>query len=168
MAMWLFTAVIMQGRPIKLFNDGQMRRDFTYIDVVVEAVVRLVPRPPRSDPTWSGDAPDPATSRAPWQVYSIGNSQPVEVVEVVRLIEATVGKPAIRELWPMQPGDVPVTCADVSVLERAVGFRPSTPNGEGIRRFVHWFTRFDRRGARKAKSFAAPGWARSLVEGDVR
>jgi UDP-glucuronate 4-epimerase len=143
MAMWLFTDAIIRGRPIKLFNDGQMRRDFTYIDDVVEAVVRLVPRPPLPDPTWSADAPDAATSKAPWQVYNIGNSRPVEVVEVVRLIEAAIGKPAVRELLPMQSGDVPATCADVSALEHAVGFRPGTPIGEGIPRFVHWLVRFD-------------------------
>ena len=145
MAVWLFTAAIMQGRPIKLFNNGQMRRDFTYVDDVVEAILRLVLRPPQPDPTWSGEAPDPATSRAPWRVYNIGNSRPVEVVEVVRLIEEATGKPAIRELLPMQPGDVPATCADASALERAVGFCPRTPIGEGIRRFVHWFSRFEQR-----------------------
>jgi UDP-glucuronate 4-epimerase len=142
MAMWLFADAIMQGRPIKLFNRGRMRRDFTYIDDVVEAVVRLVPRPPAPDPAWSGDAPDPATSLAPWRVYNIGNSQPVEVTEVVRLIEQAVGKPALRELLPMQPGDVPETCADAADLERAVGFRPSTPIGEGVRHFIDWFLRF--------------------------
>jgi UDP-glucuronate 4-epimerase len=141
MAMWLFTDAIMQGRPIKLFNNGQMRRDFTYIDDVVEAVVRIVPKPPAPNPAWSGDAPDPATSAAPWHVYNIGNSQPVEVPEVVRLIEQAVGKPAVRELLPMQPGDVPETCADVADLERAVGFRPKTPIEEGVRRFVDWFLR---------------------------
>ena len=98
MAMWLFTDAIMQGRPIKLFNHGQMRRDFTYVDDVVEAVVRLVRRPPAPNPAWSGDAPDPATSRAPWRVYNIGNSRPVEVTEVVRLIEEAIGKPAIRRI----------------------------------------------------------------------
>lgn len=142
MAMWLFADAILQGRPIKLFNRGHMRRDFTYIDDVVEAVVRLIPRPAAPNPAWSGDAPDPATSRAPWRVYNIGNSQPVEVTEVVRLIEQAVGKPAVRELLPMQPGDVPETCADASDLERAVGFRPKTPIGEGVRRFIHWFLQF--------------------------
>ena len=142
MAMWLFTEAILQGRPIKLFNNGQMRRDFTDIDDAVEAVVRLVHRPATPNAAWSDDAPDPASSRAPWQVYNIGNSQPVEVTEVVRLIEEAVGKPAVRELLPMQPGDVPQTCADASSLERAVGFRPSTPIGEGVRRFVDWFLRF--------------------------
>jgi UDP-glucuronate 4-epimerase len=142
MAMWLFTDAIMQGRPIKLFNQGQMRRDFTYIDDVVEAVVRLVSRPPAPNPAWSGDAPDPATSRAPWRVYNIGNSRPVEVTEVVRLIEQAVGKPAVRELLPMQPGDVPETSADATDLEQAVGFRPKTPIGEGVRRFIDWFLQF--------------------------
>jgi UDP-glucuronate 4-epimerase len=140
MAMWLFTDAIMQGRPIKLFNNGQMRRDFTYIDDAVEAVVRLIPRPPAPNPAWSEE--DPATSRAPWRVYNIGNSLPVEVTEVVRLIEEALGKPAVRELLPMQPGDVPQTCADASDLARAVGFRPNTPIGEGVRRFVDWFLRF--------------------------
>jgi UDP-glucuronate 4-epimerase len=142
MAMWLFTDAIVQGRPIKLFNHGQMRRDFTYVDDVVEAVVRLVPRPAAPDPAWSGDAPDPASSRAPWRVYNIGNSQPVEVVEVVALIERAVGKGAVRELLPMQPGDVPETCADTTDLERAVAFRPRTPIAEGVGRFVDWFLEF--------------------------
>ena len=139
MAMWLFADAIMAGRPIKLFNHGRMRRDFTYIDDVAEAVARLVTLPPAPDPAWSGDAPDPATSRAPWRVYNIGNSQPVEVTEVVRLIEEAVGKSAVRELLPMQPGDVPETFADVADLERSVGFRPKTPIAEGVRRFVEWF-----------------------------
>jgi UDP-glucuronate 4-epimerase len=145
MAMWLFTDAIMQGRPLLLFNHGQMRRDFTYIDDVVEAVVRLIPRPPAPNPIWSGDVPDPATSRSPWHVYNIGNSQPVEVTEVVRLIEEAVGKPAIRELLPMQPGDVPETYADVVGLEAAVGFRPKTPIGEGIRQFIDWFDSYNAR-----------------------
>jgi UDP-glucuronate 4-epimerase len=142
MAMWLFTEAILQGRPIKLFNNGRMRRDFTYIDDVVEAVVRLVRRPPAPNPAWPADAPDPATSQAPWHVYNIGNSNPVEVTEVVRLIEQAIGKPARRELLPMQPGDVAQTYADAADLERAVGFRPKTPIEEGIRRFVDWFLGF--------------------------
>jgi UDP-glucuronate 4-epimerase len=139
MAMWLFADAIMQGRPIKLFNHGQMRRDFTYIDDVVEAVVRLIPRSPAPDGAWSGHAPSPTTSLAPWKVYNIGNSQPVEVTEVVRLIEEAVGKTAVRDLQPMQPGDVPQTCADATDLERAVGFCPKTPIRQGIRQFVDWF-----------------------------
>jgi UDP-glucuronate 4-epimerase len=145
MAMWLFTEAILEGRPIKLFNHGQMRRDFTYIDDVVEAVARLISRPPAPNPVWSGDTPDPATSRSPWHVYNIGNSQPVEVTEVVRLIKEAVGKRAIQELLPMQPGDVLETYADVLDLEDKVGFRPKTPIGEGVQRFVDWFQSYHAR-----------------------
>ena len=136
MAMWLFTAAIIQGSPVRLFNHGQMRRDFTYIDDVTEAVVRLVTRPPAPNPAWSGDKPDPATSSAPWHVYNIGNSQPAEVLEVVALIEQAVGRPAVREFLPMQSGDALETFADCTDLERAIGFRPHTPLAEGIRHFV--------------------------------
>jgi UDP-glucuronate 4-epimerase len=139
MAMWLFTQSILQGRPIRLFNNGNMKRDFTYVDDVAEAVVRLIDRPPSPDPNWHGAAPNPATSFAPWRVYNIGNHTPVEVTEVVRRLEEALGKPAIRELAPMQPGDVPETCADVADLEAAVGFRPKTPIAEGVRRFVEWY-----------------------------
>jgi UDP-glucuronate 4-epimerase len=146
MAMWLFAAAIRDGRPIRLFNGGRMRRDFTYIDDVTEAVVRLVDRPPQTDPAWSSDAPDPATSNAPWRVYNIGNSLPVEVLEVVRLMEAAMGRPATRELLPMQAGDVPETYADCAALERAVGFRPRTPIEEGVRLFAEWFREFHKVG----------------------
>jgi UDP-glucuronate 4-epimerase len=139
MAMWLFTEAIITGRPIRLFNYGQMRRDFTYIDDVVEALARLIDHPAAGDPDWSGDEPMPATSRAPWRIYNIGNNRPVEVTEVVRLLETELGRPAVRELTPMQPGDVPATYADVSALEAAVGFQPKTPIEEGVRRFVAWY-----------------------------
>jgi UDP-glucuronate 4-epimerase len=142
MAMWLFAEAILEGRPIKLFNHGRMRRDFTYIDDVTEAVVRLVPRPARPNPAWSGDAPDPASSAAPGRVYNIGNSRPVEVTEVVGLIEERLGKRALREMLPMQPGDVPETCADTADLEREVGFRPKTPIAEGIRHFLDWLLKY--------------------------
>lgn len=139
MAMWLFTAAILADQPIKLFNHGKMRRDFTYVDDVVESIVRLIDRPPSGDPNWSGDRPDPARSAAPWRVYNIGNNQPVEVVDVVAHIERILGKKARREMLPMQPGDVPATYADVDDLMRDVGFRPSTPIAEGIQRFVSWY-----------------------------
>jgi UDP-glucuronate 4-epimerase len=142
MAMWLFADAIMAGRPIRLFNHGQMRRDFTYVDDVVEAVTRLVPKPATPNPDWSGTAPDPSTSNAPWHVYNIGNNSPVEVLDVVGLIEEGLGKKALREMLPMQPGDVPETCADVTDLERAVGFRPKTPISEGVRRFLDWLKRY--------------------------
>ena len=139
MAMWLFTAAIMAGQPIKLFNHGKMRRDFTYVDDVVEAVVRLVERAPAPNPNWSGDVPDASSSKAPWRIYNIGNNQPVELEEMVRLLEQAIGKPAKRELLPMQPGDVPATYADVDDLMRDVGFRPSTLIADGIARFVAWY-----------------------------
>jgi UDP-glucuronate 4-epimerase len=139
MAMWLFTAAIMDGKPIKLFNNGRMRRDFTYIDDVTEGVVRLLGYPPSPDPEWSGATPAAATSNAPWRLYNIGNSQPVELLDVVWLLENAIGRPAIREFLPMQPGDVIETYADSSDLERAVGFRPNTSIHDGVRVFVDWF-----------------------------
>ena len=139
MAMWIFTTAILSGQPIKLFNHGNMRRDFTYIDDVVGSVVRLVERASQPNPNWSSDAPDPGSSRAPWRVYNIGNNEPVELLEVVRLLEQTIGKKAKRELLPMQPGDVPTTCANVDDLMRDIGFRPATPVGAGIAKFVEWY-----------------------------
>jgi UDP-glucuronate 4-epimerase len=142
MALWLFTAAILGGQPVRLFNQGRMRRDFTYIDDVAEAVVRLIDKPAAPDPDWSGEAPNPATSFAPWRIYNIGNSHPVAVTDLVDLIERVTGKRAIRELCPMQPGDVVETCAETSDLARAVGFRPATPLSEGVGRFVAWYQRY--------------------------
>ena len=144
MAMWLFAKAIMAGEPIKLFNRGNMRRDFTYIDDVVESVVRLVDRVPAGDPNWSGDKPDPGSSAAPWRVYNIGNNNPVELLEVVRLLEQAIGKQAKRELLPMQPGDVPATYADVDDLMREVDFKPRTPIADGIARFIEWYRAYHR------------------------
>jgi len=141
MAMWIFTAAIMAGQAIKLFNHGKMRRDFTYVDDVVESVVRLVDRVPTANATWSGDSPDPGSSNAPWSVYNIGNNNPVELLDVVSSLEEAIGKKAKRELLPMQPGDVPATYADVDDLMREVDFRPSTPIKIGIGHFVDWFRR---------------------------
>jgi UDP-glucuronate 4-epimerase len=146
MAVWIFTAAILEGRPIRLFNSGRMQRDFTYIDDVVDAVVRLIDLPPRGDPAWSGDVPDPSSSRAPWRVYNIGNNRAIEVTELVRLIEQALGKSAIRELAPMQPGDVRETRADVADLGAAVGFAPKTPIEQGIERFVRWYQEYRQRG----------------------
>ena len=144
MAMWIFASAIMSGQPIKLFNNGNMRRDFTYVDDVVESVVRLVERPPAANPKWSGDAPDPGSSAAPWRVYNIGNNNPVELMEVVRLLEEKIGMKAKRELLPMQPGDVPATYADVDDLMREVDFKPATPIAEGISRFIDWYRSYQR------------------------
>jgi UDP-glucuronate 4-epimerase len=144
MAMWLFAKAILAGEPIKLFNNGDMRRDITYVDDIVESIVRLVDRASGPDPKFSDDAPDPGTSNAPWRVYNIGNNNPVELLEVVRLLEDALGVKAKRELLPMQPGDVPATYADVDDLMREVEFKPSTPIGEGIQRFVAWFRDYHR------------------------
>ena len=145
MAMWIFAKAILADEPIKLFNHGNMRRDFTYVDDIVEAIVRLIERVPAPEPKWNSEAPDPGSSNAPWRVYNIGNNNPVELLEVVRLLEQAIGKPAIRELLPMQPGDVPATFADVDDLMRDVGFRPATPIAEGIARFVAWYRDYTRR-----------------------
>lgn len=142
MAMWLFARAIMAGEPIKIFNGGAMRRDFTYVDDIVEAIERLVPRPATGNPDWSGDTPDPATSKAPWRVFNIGNSSPVELMHVVGLIEKAMGREAKKEFLPLQPGDVPATYADVADLERAVDFKPKTSIEDGIDRFIHWFKQY--------------------------
>ncbi len=139
MAMWLFARAILADQPIRLFNNGQMLRDFTYVDDIVEAIVRLIPKAPAGNPAWSGDSPDPATSYAPWRVFNIGNSSPVELMYVVEQIECSLGKKAIKEFLPMQPGDVPATYADVADLEAAVDFRPQTTIEDGISRFIAWF-----------------------------
>ena len=144
MAMWIFAEAILAGKPIKLFNHGKMRRDFTYVDDVVESVVRLVDRAPAANPNWSGDSARSGSSAAPWRVYNIGNNNPVELLEVVRLLEEAIGKKAKRELLPMQPGDVPATYADVDDLMREVGFKPATPIADGIARFVDWYRAYHR------------------------
>lgn len=142
MALFLFTRAILEGRPIELFNNGRMKRDFTYIDDIVEGVLRTLDRVPTGDPSWSGEDPDPGTSRAPYRVYNIGNNQPVELTEFVEAIEEALGKKAEKRYLPMQPGDVPATWADVDDLMRDVGFRPRTSIREGIRRFVAWYREY--------------------------
>jgi UDP-glucuronate 4-epimerase len=143
MAMFIFAKAILEGTPIKLFNHGNMRRDFTYIDDVVEAVVRLIDRPPQGNPEWSGAKPDPATSAAPWKIYNIGNNRPEELMHVVALLEKEFGRTAIKEMLPMQPGDVPATYADIDDLAREIGFKPALPIEEGIARFVGWFREYN-------------------------
>jgi len=144
MAMWIFASAILGEKPIRLFNHGKMRRDFTFIDDVVESVVRLVDKAPAANPNWSSDAPDPASSNAPWRIYNIGNNNPVELLEVVRLLEEAIGKKAKREFLPMQPGDVPATYADVVDLARDAGFEPKTPIADGIVMFIDWFRRYNK------------------------
>jgi UDP-glucuronate 4-epimerase len=139
MAMFIFAKAILGGTPIKLFNHGNMRRDFTYIDDVSEAVVRLMDRPPQGNPNWSGQNPDPATSAAPWKIYNIGNNNPEDLMHVVSLLEKEFGRTATKEMLPMQPGDVPATYADIEDLVRDVGFRPATAIEDGIARFAKWY-----------------------------
>jgi len=139
MAMFIFAKAIAEGQPIKLFNHGRMRRDFTYVDDVVEAVERIIPRAPTKTDAPPGGALDPATSTAPWRIYNIGNNRTVEVSRVVELLEQEFGRKAKVELLPMQPGDVLETCADVDDLMRDIGFRPSTALEQGVRNFVAWY-----------------------------
>ena len=138
MALHLFTTAILKGEPIKVFNEGRMRRDFTYIDDIVEGMVRLLPLPAAPDPAFDAAAPDPATSSAPWRIYNIGNHDTVELSTFIDTLEKALGKKAIRELLPMQPGDVESTWADVDDLARVTGFTPATPLAVGIGRFVDW------------------------------
>lgn len=142
MAMFLFTEAILKGEPIKVFNHGQMRRDFTYIDDIVEGVVRVLDRIAGPNLAWSGDAPDPGTSSSPYRIYNIGNNQPVELMTLIETIENALGKKARKQMLPIQPGDVPETYADVDDLVRAVGFKPETSIEVGVGRFVAWYRGF--------------------------
>jgi UDP-glucuronate 4-epimerase len=144
MALFLFTKAILEGRPIDVFNHGAMRRDFTYVDDIVEAVARLVDHVPTPDATWSGDHPDPARSPAPYRVYNIGNHSPVALLDLIEVLERALGRKAERRMLPMQPGDVPATFADVQDLVDAVGFQPATPIEVGVGRFVDWYRAYYR------------------------
>jgi UDP-glucuronate 4-epimerase len=142
MALFLFTDAILNDRPIQVFNHGKMQRDFTYIDDIVEGVVRVLGRLPEPNPDWSGDAPDPGTSYARYRIYNIGNNQPVELTRFIEVIEEAVGKKAKKEMMDMQPGDVPATYADIDDLARDVGFSPDTPIEKGVERFVEWYREY--------------------------
>ena len=142
MALHLFTTAIVRGEPIKVFNQGHMRRDFTYIDDIVEGVVRLLPLAPGPDPSFDPAAPNAATSSAPWRIYNIGNNQTVELNDFIAALEDALGMKARKELLPMQPGDVQATWADINDLTTLTGFAPSTPLREGIARFVDWYKEY--------------------------
>ena len=144
MALFKFTRGILAGEPIPVYNQGQMIRDFTYIDDVVEGVVRILDVIPAPNPDWKSDRPDPATSNAPYRIYNIGNNRPVELLNYIAVLEKCLGKKAQLNLLPMQPGDVPSTMADVSDLEQATGFRPQTTVEEGIAQFVKWYREYYR------------------------
>jgi UDP-glucuronate 4-epimerase len=142
MALFKFTRAILAGEPIEVYNHGRMQRDFTYIDDIVEGVVRTCDTIPAADPDWSGDAPDPGTSYVPYRLYNIGNHNPVALDDFIATLERTLGRTAERRLLPMQPGDVPATYADVDDLQRDVGFAPDTPLATGIERFVRWYREY--------------------------
>ncbi len=139
MALFLFTRAILEDKPIDVFNFGKMQRDFTYIDDIIEGVVRVMDKIPEPDPSWRGDQPDSASSYAPYRLYNIGNNQPVELLKFIEVVEECLGRKAVKNLLPLQAGDVPATFADIDDLTRVVGFRPSTPIEEGIRKFVDWY-----------------------------
>jgi len=142
MALFLFTRAILENKPIDVFNHGKMKRDFTYIDDIVEGIVRLIDKIPEPDSGWSGDYPDSATSYAPYRIYNIGNNNPVDLMKFIGVLEDCLGKKANKNLLPMQPGDVPETYADVDDLAKDVGFKPATPIEEGIKKFVEWYREY--------------------------
>ncbi len=142
MALFLFTKAILEGKPIKVFNHGKMKRDFTYIDDIIEGVVRVMGKSPGPNPAWTGDAPDPGTSYAKYKNYNIGNNNPVELMTFIEVIEKTLGKEAKKEFLDLQPGDVPATYADIDDLIKDVGFKPDTPLETGIERFISWYKEY--------------------------
>ncbi len=144
MALFKFTKGIIEGTPIPVFNNGKMVRDFTYIDDIVEGVIRAIDHAAAPNPDWSGKTPDPATSYAPYRIYNIGNNQPVELMRYIEVLEKSLGKKAKLQMLPMQEGDVPATSADVEGLEKDVGFRPRTTVEQGVARFVEWYKSYHR------------------------
>ncbi|QTA83607.1 NADH dehydrogenase domain-containing protein [Desulfonema limicola] len=142
MALFLFTKAILNDEPIKVFNHGKMLRDFTYIDDIVEGVVRVMGRLPEPNPDWTGKNPDPGTSYAPYKIYNIGNNNPVELTDFIAAIEKALGKTAKKDLMDIQPGDVPATYADIDDLIKDVGFKPATPIETGIERFIEWYREY--------------------------
>lgn len=138
----LFAHAIMRGEPLRVFNRGDMRRDFTYIDDVVEGTLRVLDEPAQPDPAFERTAPDPSTSWAPWRVYNIGNHEPVALLDYIAALERALGRKAVLDLQPMQPGDVYATYADTERLRKAVGFAPATPLEEGVARFARWFREY--------------------------
>ena len=144
MALFKFTEGILAGRPIPVFNRGDMVRDFTYVDDIVEGIVRVIGQPAAPAAGWSGDRPDPATSYAPWRIFNIGNNRPVKLMRYIEVLEQCLGRKAQLELLPMQAGDVPATCADTGELQRAVGYSPQTPVEVGVKRFAEWYQAYYR------------------------
>jgi UDP-glucuronate 4-epimerase len=144
MALFIFTKAITEGRPIDVFNNGEMQRDFTYVDDIVTGVIKVLDNPPRGNPDWSGKAPDPSCSVSPYRIYNIGNNSPVRLMDFIDAIESSLGKKAIKNFMPMQAGDVPATWADVSDLVKDLGYAPSVDVREGVKRFVDWYKSYFR------------------------
>jgi UDP-glucuronate 4-epimerase len=142
MAYFSFTKAILEGKPTRLFNVGKMKRDFTYVDDIVEGVVRIMSKPAKPDQDWSGDTPDPSGSSAPYRIYNIGNNNPVELGRFVEILEECLGRKAIKEFHPLQQGDVVETFADIDSLFQAVDFRPKTSLEEGLGKFVEWHNNY--------------------------
>ncbi len=142
MAYFSFTKAILEGKTIDVYNHGRMQRDFTYVDDIVEGIVRVMSQPPLPDPEWNAGEPDPATSSAPYRIYNIGNNRPVELGRFIGILEELLGRKASKNMLPMQPGDVTATCADIDDLMREAGFRPSTPIETGLRSFVEWYREY--------------------------
>ena len=146
MALYKFTKAILDGEKIQVFNFGKHRRDFTYVDDIVEGVIRVLDKPAQPNKNWNGANPDPGTSLAPWRVYNIGNNSPVDLMDYIQAIEKALGMEAEKELLPLQPGDVPDTYADVTDLVEEFGYKPSMTIEEGIRNFVNWYKEYFKNG----------------------
>jgi UDP-glucuronate 4-epimerase len=142
MAYFKFTKAIIENKPIDVYNYGKMRRDFTYIDDIIEGVVRVLDKIPEPNPNWSGESPDPSSSPAPYRLYNIGNNNPVELMHYIEVLEKALGKEAKKNMLPMQAGDVSATYADVDDLEKEVGFKPQTAIEEGIKNFIDWYKHY--------------------------
>lgn len=142
MALFLFIKAILEDKPINVFNNGNMKRDFTYIDDIIEGIIRVIQKPPKGDTGWSAEKPDPGSSSAPYKIYNVGNSRPVQLMDFISAIEKALGKTAVKNFLPLQDGDVPATWADTVDLERDMGYRPQTSIEDGVRKFIEWYKSF--------------------------
>jgi UDP-glucuronate 4-epimerase len=142
MALFIFTKAIKEGKPIEVFNEGRMKRDFTYIDDIVDGILRVIDNPPSGNTDWTGKNPDPSSSKAPYKIYNIGNSSPVQLLSFIEAIEESLGIKAVKHLKTMQAGDVPATWADVSDLSNELGYKPTTAVKEGVRNFIDWYNSY--------------------------
>lgn len=142
MALFIFTKAILENKPIDIYNHGNMERDFTYIDDIVEGIVKVAQKPPEGNTAWTGEAPDPGSSIAPYKIFNIGNQSPVKLMDFIEAIEQVLGKKAKKNFLPLQPGDVPATYADVADLITVTGYNPNTPIQEGVKKFIDWYREY--------------------------